>query len=82
MSGNALAALLKIQQCHFHVGRVALTRHPYKDMLDVQATVLPTPLVHTCQGAGQFLEYALVDQFAVAFTATRGVPVFNFVKTV
>ena len=82
ISRQALAALLKIQQRHFHLGRVALARHPHENMLDVQATVLPASFVHTGQGGGQLFEQALMHTLAVLFAATGGVPVFNFVEAV
>jgi len=51
-------------------------------MLDVQATVLPATFVHARQCRRHLFEYTLVYRFAVLFTATGGVPFFDFVETV
>ncbi len=82
ISGQPLTAFLEIQQGNVDVGRVAGTGDAYKNVLGVQATVLPAALVHAHQCPGQLLEHTLVDQFAVLFAATGGVPVFDFIEAV
>ncbi|MCY1177148.1 hypothetical protein D9M73_174450 [compost metagenome] len=79
---QALPALLQIDQGNLDFGRLALTGDANKYVLDIDAAVLPTPLVHARQIIGQVLEHAIVHSLAMALASTTFVPLLDFLEAV
>ncbi|MNG16553.1 hypothetical protein D3C84_1004810 [compost metagenome] len=51
-------------------------------MLDIDAAVLPAPLVHARQVLGQVLEHTIVHSLAMALASTTLVPLLDFLEAV
>ncbi|MNL50360.1 hypothetical protein D3C87_1733720 [compost metagenome] len=82
VGSEALSALLQINQRHLDPGRLAFASHSHENVLDIEATVLPTPLVHAREVFCQGLQHLIMHGFTMTLATAPGVPMFYFLEPV
>ncbi|MNR32138.1 hypothetical protein D3C85_1496980 [compost metagenome] len=82
MGGQTLPALLQIDQRDLNRGGFTFTGYTHEHVLDVQATVLPTALVHARQVFRQLLQDSIMHRLTVTLAAATGIPVFDLFEAV